>query len=72
MTFYIVVVINKEKKMEIVLQTKCKNYRIEFNGGKTYFLTDSADQCLLACDTLRKAKNRLNKILINVNSEERF
>jgi hypothetical protein len=44
-------------------------YKITFNGSRTYFVTDSADQCYLATTTLRKAKNRLNSVLKCVNLE---
>lgn len=37
--------------------------RIEFNGGKTYMVIDSANQCLFATTSERKAKNFLAKVL---------
>ena len=46
------------------------NYRIEFNGSSTYLVIDSAEQCLFATDSLRKAKNRLLKYLKYTNSTE--
>ena len=42
-------------------------YKITFNGSATYFVTDSANQCRLATDTLRKAKNHLKRILKSEN-----
>jgi len=39
------------------------DYKITFNGGATYFVTDSANQCRLATPSLRKAKNKLESIL---------
>jgi len=54
--------------MTTLIETK--EFKITFNGSNTYFLTDSADQCLLATDTLRKAKNRLKKWLKCTNSNE--
>lgn len=44
------------------------DYKITFNGSKTYFVIDSADQCLLATDTLRKATNKFNRILKMTNN----
>ena len=40
-----------------------KGFKIEFNGSKTYFLTDEHEQVWFSTDTLKKATNRLNKIL---------
>lgn len=47
--------------MEVIEQKA--GYRILFNGGNTYFVTDSADQCRLATSSLKKAQNKLKKIL---------
>jgi hypothetical protein len=42
------------------------NYaRIEFNGSKTYMVIDSANQCLFATQSEKKAKNFLAKVLKN-------
>jgi uncharacterized glyoxalase superfamily protein PhnB len=38
-------------------------FKIEFNGSKTYFVTDEFGAVWFATDTQKKAKNRLNKIL---------
>jgi hypothetical protein len=40
--------------------------RIEFNGSKTYMVIDSANQCLFATTSERKAKNFLNRLFKNV------
>jgi hypothetical protein len=37
--------------------------RIEFNSSKTYMIIDSANQCLFATSSERKAKNFLAKLL---------
>ena len=39
--------------------------RIEFNGSKTYMVIDSANHCLFATSSERKAKNFLSKVLKN-------
>lgn len=42
------------------------NYaRIEFNGSKTYMVIDSANQCLFATQSEKKAKNFLANVLKN-------
>lgn len=38
-------------------------FKIVFNGGHTYMVIDSNGDCWSATDTLRKANNKLNKIL---------
>lgn len=40
-----------------------KGFKIEFNGGKTYFVTDEHGEVLAITGTLRTATNKLNKIL---------
>jgi hypothetical protein len=44
---------------------KEKDFKIEFNGKSTYMITDSNGDSWGHADTLRKATNRLNKILSN-------
>lgn len=44
-----------------VIATKGR-FKIEFNGGKTYFVTDEFGICWKAFDTERTAKNYLNKL----------
>jgi hypothetical protein len=39
------------------------NYRVEFNGSKTYMVIDSAEQCRLATTSKVKAINTMNKIV---------
>jgi hypothetical protein len=40
------------------------DYKIEFNGSKTYMVIDTVDgTCLFATDTERKAKNFLKRFL---------
>ena len=41
------------------------DFRIDFNGSATYMIVDNNGDCWDCVDTLRKAKNRLNKILKN-------
>jgi hypothetical protein len=41
--------------------------RIEFNGSKTYMIIDTANQCLFATNTEKKAKNFLKKLAFNLN-----
>jgi|TARA_R110000744_G_C19124951_1_gene536394 2-iminoacetate synthase ThiH len=43
------------------------DFRIDFNGSATYMIVDNNGDCWDCVDTLRKAKNRLNKILKNYN-----
>lgn len=40
-----------------------KGFKIEFNGKTTYFVTDNNGDVWVRVDTLKKAENRLNKIL---------
>jgi hypothetical protein len=47
--------------METITETK--GFKIEFNGSKTYFVTDNQGDVWFSTDTLKKATNRLNKIL---------
>ena len=42
---------------------KEKDFRIEFNGSNTYFIIDNTGQVWDMVNTLRKAENRLKKIL---------
>jgi len=39
------------------------DFKIEFNGSSTYMIVDNNCTCWDCVDTLRKAKNRLSKIL---------
>jgi len=43
--------------------TNTNGFKLEFNGSKTYFITDNNGQVWFSTDTLKKAINRLNKIL---------
>ena len=43
--------------------TETKGFKIEFNGSKTYFVTDEHGQVWARTETLRTATNKLNKIL---------
>ena len=43
--------------------TETNGFKIEFNGSKTYFVTDEHGQVLARTETLRTATNKLNKIL---------
>jgi len=54
--------------MTTLIETK--DFKITKNNSDTYFVIDSADQCRLATNTLRKAKNLLKKLLICTNSNE--
>ena len=42
---------------------KEKDFKIEFNGEETYFITDNNGDVWDMVNTLRKAKNSLKKIL---------
>jgi len=60
------VYLSKQKnknKMEILREEQ--GYKIKFNGSSTYTVVDENGTCLLACNTLRKANNRLKRILGN-------
>lgn len=37
------------------------DYRVVFNGSKTYMVIDSANQCLFASSSKIKAINKMNK-----------
>ena len=50
------------KQIEI-MKTKEEYAKIIFNGGKTYMVVDSSNQCLFATTSEIKAKNRLKSIL---------
>lgn len=52
--------------MEILTQQY--GYRIEFNGKSTYLICDDYET-YYRVDTLRKAKNKLKKVLSNQNLE---
>ena len=43
--------------------TETKGFKIEFNGSKTYFVTDEHGQVWARTETLKTATNKLNKIL---------
>ena len=43
--------------------TEVKGFKIEFNGSRTYFVTDEHGQAWARTETLRTAINKLNKIL---------
>ena len=45
------------------MKTTVEYAKIIFNGSKTYMVIDSADQCLFASTSERKAKNFLAKTL---------
>ena len=49
--------------MKIII--KEKNFKVEFNGSTTYFVTDSNGDVRDRVDTLRKAKNSLKRIASN-------
>ena len=40
-----------------------QGFKIQHNGGKTWFVVDNTGHCWYAVDTERKAFNRLNKII---------
>jgi hypothetical protein len=42
---------------------KQKDFKIEFNGKATYFVTDNNGDVWARVDTLRKAKNKLKSII---------
>lgn len=43
--------------------TEQKGFKIEFNGANNYFIVDNTGQVWDMVNTLRKAENRLKKIL---------
>jgi hypothetical protein len=45
------------------MKNKDEYAKIIFNGGKTYMIVDSANQCLFATTSEIKAKNKLKSIL---------
>lgn len=47
--------------MKIITQQK--DFKIEFNGSSTYIITDLHGDAWYCTDTLRKAQNRLKKII---------
>jgi len=51
--------------MTTLIQTE--NFKIDFNGRTSYFVIDETGNCLKRVDTLRKAKNFLNKVLVDSN-----
>jgi len=52
----------KQNKMT----TKKQYAEIIFNGSNTYMVVDSANQCLFATQSERKAKNFLKRVLFSV------
>lgn len=49
--------------MQVITQSNCQEFRIEFNGGKTYFVTDCHGDCWGTFPTERKARNAFAHIL---------
>lgn len=47
--------------MEILREEQ--GFKIEFNGSATYFVTDNNGDVWYMVNTLRKAENRLKKVL---------
>jgi|GEM_PF-4019247 len=41
------------------------HYKIQFNGSASYFVIDSADQCLIVLPTLRIAENFYKRVSAN-------
>jgi len=63
-TKLVVYLYKKIKQIEnMTTITETKRFKIEFNGSKTYFITDDTGQVWFSTYTLKKATNRLNKIL---------
>ena len=46
--------------MEIIAQTK--EFKIEFNGSKTYMVIDNNEDCLFATTSKVKAKNFFKRV----------
>ena len=42
---------------------EAKGFKVEFNGSKTWFVTDSNGDAWFATDSEKKAINRFNKII---------
>lgn len=53
----------KTKDDKMTTTTKKYGYKIKFNGSATFFVIDENDDCILATNTERKAKNFLNRVL---------
>lgn len=49
--------------------TEQHGYKIQFNGGKTYFLTTVHGDCIATAPTKLRIKNALKKTLKCVNKE---
>ena len=47
--------------METIIESN--GYKVEYNGGATYFLIDSTGECYGTYGTERKAKNALKRTL---------
>lgn len=54
---------NKQKKVIMKTIIEIQDYKITKNGLTTYFVIDSANQCLFATNTERKAMNFFKKVL---------
>lgn len=48
------------------------NFKIQFNGSFTYMIVDNNGDCWGRTDSERKAKNKLRKILADMNIEPKF
>lgn len=49
--------------MQIIATTTCNEFRIEFNGGKTWFVTDSHNDCWGSYSSEQKARNAFAKVI---------
>lgn len=52
-------IISNAKVMKTIAERN--DYRVVFNGSKTYMVIDSANQCLFASSSKIKAINKMNK-----------
>lgn len=61
MRIFELLITTKQYIMKTIITSN--DFKIEFNGSNTYFVTDNNGDAWYVVNTLRKAKNKLNKIL---------
>ena len=49
--------------MQVIATTTCNEFCIEFNGGKTWFVTDCHGYCWGSYFSERKARNAFAKVI---------
>lgn len=53
-----------------IIRTTCNEFKIEYNGGKTWFVTDCDGDVWGSFPTERRARNEFNRILKSQNKVE--